>query len=247
MAIDAVDLRSFYGRPLGQVTRRILRAKLRARWDNVSGMRVLGFGYATPFLGQFRDEAERVFAFMPAPQGVILWPADGPPAAALVEEDMWPLPDAAVDRILVVHGLEAASSAADLLRECWRCLAPGGRLLAVVPHRRGLWARLDATPFGHGRPFSRMQFADLLRDAAFVPTLWQDALMFPPIEARLMLRSAVAFERLGGALWSPFAGALVVEATKEVRALVGPARRRAARIKSAPAPIPVGVTAPAPH
>lgn len=247
MAVDAVDLRDFYGRPLGQVTRRILRAKLRARWANLAGLRVLGFGYATPFLGVFRDEAERVFAFMPAAQGVILWPPDAPPAAALVDEDMWPLPDAAVDRILIVHGLERASSAGELLRECWRCLAPGGRLLAVVPHRRGLWARIDSTPFGHGSPFSRMQINLLLREACFAPILWQEALMFPPVEARLMLRSAVAFERVGGTMWAPFAGALLVEATKEVRALVGPARKRARRLAPAPAAIPVCTPAPAPH
>jgi hypothetical protein len=48
-----------------------------------------------------------------------------------------------------------------LLREVWRVLAPNGRLLAVVPNRRGLWARIDTTPFGHGRPFSRGQVTHL--------------------------------------------------------------------------------------
>ena len=44
-----------------------------------------------------------------------------------------------------------------MLREIWRVMASGGQLLAVVPNRRGLWARMDTTPFGHGRPYSRSQ------------------------------------------------------------------------------------------
>ncbi|HVV93383.1 MAG TPA: methyltransferase domain-containing protein [Hyphomicrobiales bacterium] len=246
MTVDVVDLRDFYGRPLGSVVRRILRTRLRLRWPDASGQRVLGFGYATPYLGLFREEAERVLAFMPAGQGVIPWPADKPPATALVEEDMWPLPDAAVDRILLVHGLEGASSAADLLRECWRCLAPGGRLLAIVPNRRGPWARIDTTPFGHGSPFSRLQLNQLLRESSFAPMAWEEALMFPPFNARLVLRSASAIERAGRVLWAPFAGALMVEATKEVRLLVASRRRRAQRMVLKPAPLPAGTPAPAP-
>ena len=47
--------------------------------------------------------------------------------------------------------LEMTNDPGTLLREAWRVLAAGGRLLVVVPNRRGLWARMDTTPFGHGR------------------------------------------------------------------------------------------------
>ena len=43
-----------------------------------------------------------------------------------------------------------------MLREVWRVLAPSGRLMAVIPNRRGVWTRTDTTPFGHGRPFTRL-------------------------------------------------------------------------------------------
>ena len=42
--------------------------------------------------------------------------------------------------------LEWSEKPRDLLRELWRVLAPNGRLLLVVPNRRGLWARVDTTP-----------------------------------------------------------------------------------------------------
>jgi alpha-ketoglutarate-dependent 2,4-dichlorophenoxyacetate dioxygenase len=49
---------------------------------------------------------------------------------------------------------------------------PEGRLLLIVPNRRGIWARLDSTPFGHGRPYSRGQLERLLGDALFTPLEW---------------------------------------------------------------------------
>lgn len=247
MPLDVVDLRDFYARPLGEIARRVLRAKLRARWPQTSGLRVLGVGFASPYLGVFRDEAERLLDFCPAQQGVIAWPEAPPHASALVEADMWPLPDAAVDRIVAIHALETSGAAGEVLQEAWRCLAPGGRLVVVAPNRRGPWAQSDATPFGHGRPFSRSQLTDLLREALFTPEGWDEALFMPPVERALVLRSALAFERFGARLWAPFAGVHIVEATKQVMRPL-PARS-ARRVKVAPTlrPSAVGVPAPAPR
>jgi SAM-dependent methyltransferase len=138
-----------------------------------------------------------------------------------------PLPDAAVDRVLLVHSLEMSQDAAALLREAWRVLAAGGRLLAVVPNRRGIWARTDTTPFGYGRPYSRSQITSLLRETWFTPTGWDEALYVPPIPRNWFLRTAVAWERTGATLSSPFAGVHIVEATKQVYRPV--AARRAKR------------------
>src|SRR5664279_2649525 len=99
-----------------------------------------------------------------------------PALSALVDENELPLPDNAVDRVLLVHALEMTHDPAVLLREAWRVLAAGGRLLVVVPNRRGLWARMDTTPFGHGRPYSRSQINQLLRETWFTPTGWSEAL-----------------------------------------------------------------------
>jgi SAM-dependent methyltransferase len=153
MSLDVVDLRNFYSQGLGIVARRFIGRGIRARWPDLHGYRLAGIGYATPYLGLFREEAERCLAFMPAAQGVIRWPTSRPALAALVEDTELPLTDSAVDRILLVHGLEMADDAIALLREAWRVLSPNGRLLAVIPNRRGLWARTDTTPFGYGRPY----------------------------------------------------------------------------------------------
>jgi SAM-dependent methyltransferase len=199
-------------------------------------LRVLGVGYATPYLGLFREEAERCLALMPAPQGVVRWPSTRPALAALVEEDELPLTDSAVDRVLLVHALEMSADPVELLREAWRVLAAGGRLLAVVPNRRGVWARLDTTPFGQGRPYSRTQITQLLRDTWFTPTGWGEALYVPPIPRSWFLRSAVAWERTGATLSAPFAGVHIVEATKQVYRPI-PARREKRRLVPALRPV----------
>src|SRR6516225_7080365 len=127
MSIDVVDLRNFYAQRLGVVARRFVGRGIRARFTDTRGMRMLGIGYPTPYLGLFREEAERCLAFMPAEQGVLKWPTARPTLAALVDEYDLPLPDASVDRVLLVHALEMSEDATALLREIWRVLNAGGR------------------------------------------------------------------------------------------------------------------------
>lgn len=234
--MDVIDLRNFYSQQLGVVARRFVGRGIRARWGDTRALRLLGVGYPTPYLGLFREEAERCLAMMPATQGVIRWPSTRPALAALVDEDELPLTDAAVDRVLFVHALEMSSDPTELLREAWRVLAAGGRLLAVVPNRRGLWARMDTTPFGQGRPYSRSQITQLLRDAWFTPTGWDEALYVPPIARNWFLRSAPAWERTGATLSAPFAGVHIVEATKQVYRAI-PVRREKRRLVPALQPV----------
>jgi SAM-dependent methyltransferase len=242
MYIDVVDLRAFYAERLGLVARRLIAQRLKERWPSCAGESLLGLGYATPYLKHLGEGAERVVAFMPATQGVVNWPREGPNAAALVAEDELPLPDASIGRVLLVHSLEIAAEERNQLREVWRVLAPGGRILLVVPNRRGIWARSEATPFGTGRPFGRTQLTMLLRDAMFSPLGWTEALAVPPFRHRSWIRSGAAWERVGRILWPAFAGVLIVEATKQLYQGIparAPARGRL-RPAMTPALIPPG-------
>src|SRR5580765_7810769 len=99
MSIDVVDLRDFYSNRLGAVARHFVGRGVRRRWTNTRELRVLGIGYATPYLGLFREEAERCLAFMPAAQGVVKWPTHRAGLAALVDGLDLPLPDSAGARI----------------------------------------------------------------------------------------------------------------------------------------------------
>lgn len=218
MTTDVLDLRAFYASRLGQMARRMLRRQVRAMWPDVRGLRVLGLGFATPFLSPFREEAERVLALMPASQGVLRWPAEGPGLVALAEDTELPLPDRSIDRVLIVHALESAEQVRALMREAWRVLDDGGRMMVVVPNRRGIWARLERTPFGNGRPYTPGQLSRLLRDNMFAPTQQRGALFMPPLRSRMLLRAAPAWEAVGVHWFQPFSGVLLMEAAKQIYA-----------------------------
>ncbi len=123
-----------------------------------------------------------------------------------------------MDRVLLVHALETSEQVGPMLKEVWRVLAGGGRLLIIAPNRRGIWARLDRTPFGSGRPYTMSQLSQLLRDELFTPVATGTALFMPPSRGRMMLRSARAWERVGVRWFPTFAGVVLVEATKQIYA-----------------------------
>jgi SAM-dependent methyltransferase len=218
MWTDAIDLRDFYASPLGRVARRMIGRRLRELWPDVRGLNILGLGYATPFLGVFRSEAQRVVAAMPAAQGVLHWPSEGAGLTSLVDEVSLPFPDRSMDRILVVHAIECAERTRPMMREVWRVLADGGRVLVVAPNRRGLWARFERTPFGHGRPYSPAQLSRGLREAMFTPYQTSTALYVPPVRSRMVLSSAAAWEQIGRRWFTSFAGVVMVEASKQIYA-----------------------------
>lgn len=221
-ALDAQTLREFYASPLGELSRMFVGRVIRARWANTTSLTVAALGYGLPYLDRFRGRSRRCIVLMLSQQGVVVWPEPEACASTLVWADMLPLPDASVDRLLVAHALEAVERPETLLEEAWRVIAPGGRVIVVVPSRRGIWARADGTPFGQGSPYSKGQLRELLNRAVLSPIFWGEALYFPPLTKKYVLRFAPALERLGAALSLPFAGVHIVEATKQVQRPVGP-------------------------
>ncbi len=227
MPSDVIDLRDFYLTGLGQVARRMIRRAIRRIWPDLRGMRLLGIGYATPFLSAVSAETERTVALMPASQGVLGWSLDGRNLVALADEGELPFADYSIDRVLLAHALELSEPTGPMMKEIWRVLAGGGRLLIVAPNRRGIWARLDRTPFGSGRPYTMSQLSHLLREEMFTPVETDTALFIPPAGRRMILRSAPAWERIGKRWFPRFAGVVLIEATKQIYAK--PAAARAPR------------------
>jgi SAM-dependent methyltransferase len=218
MWLDVVDLRDFYATALGRLVRRLIGRHVRDIWSDLRGQRVMGLGFATPYLPILRGEAERVLAVMPAGQGVLRWPEDAPALVCLSEESTLPLPDRAIDRLLIVHGLEAGAEPRALLRECWRVLADGGRIIVVVANRNGLWARFEPSPFAHGRPYSLGQLTRLLREGLFAPRQTAKALFMPPVLWRVFGSWAGALDRFGARWFPTLAGVHIVEAEKQIYA-----------------------------
>jgi SAM-dependent methyltransferase len=240
MHLDVHSLREFYYRSqLGRAAQKGVRDRVVERWGNVRGLSVAGYGFAVPLLRPFLSKAERVIGLMPAPQGVMHWPADGPNHSVLCDEARWPVANDSIDRLVLMHGLETSDHPMALLDEAHRALAPQGRALIVVPSRGGMWARSDKTPFGHGRPYSRGQIERLLSEGGFVATGHTSALFFPPSSRRFWMRSARGLERLGHR-WGleRMGGVLIVEAvrrdTAAPRGLKAAARRPLSVLEGVP-------------
>lgn len=227
MHLDVLDLRNFYYRSaLGRSAQAVMRAELKTLWPNVASETVVGFGFAAPLLRPFLQDARRVISLMPGPQGVMPWPAGRPNISVLCEDTLWPLGTGQADKLLVLHGLETSENPTALLEECWRVLHPGGKVIFMVPNRSGLWSGSDSTPFGYGRPYSFRQLDAQLRRHKFVTERSLSTLYQPPSHKRLWRKFGNLVEKTGHKvpLLAP-GGVLIVEASKQLRAPVGPGER----------------------
>lgn len=218
MRVDILDLQKFYASPLGEAAARQIARGTAELWPDLAGETVVGIGYAPPLLDAVRGSArpDRAIAVMPAAQGPTHWPVEGPNLTALAHESHLPLADRSVDRVILVHALENADALAPFLREVWRVLTDGGRLLAIVANRRGLWCRADHSPFGHGRPFTSRQLKRALGAAMFEAEQETMALYALPTRRALGVWSADAMERFGRR-WTPqFGGVVMIDARKSL-------------------------------
>ncbi|WP_272003899.1 class I SAM-dependent methyltransferase [Roseovarius sp. ZX-A-9] len=241
MHLDVQELRNFYYRSaLGRAAQKTVREQLLEFWPEAKGQTVVGFGFAVPFLRPYLADARRVIALMPGPQGVINWPQGMPNVSVLCDETLWPLETGHVDKLLVIHALEASDQPSELLEECWRVLGPGGSAMFVVPNRAGLWSRSDRTPFGSGRPYSQIQLETQLKAHNFLPERHVTTLYQPPSARPFWRKTAGMWERMGGSLSIIAAGGvLMVEASKRVQAPTG---RLKAKVRK-----PLEVLKPAPE
>ena len=240
---DVIALRDFYRTPLGQHVAGQMHPHMTRFWqadaNSINVMVGYGIGWLPP-TAEYHDLLDHLFSLMLAKSGVIEWPDIGPGRSSLVDSHALPLPDVHVDRLLLAHALEFDSEPGRLLDECWRVLDGAGRLLVVVPNRRGLWARLEHTPFGHGRPYSSRQLRVLLETHGFVPKRTYRTLCLPPLHNRVMIRFAATIERLGQRWWPALGGVLLVEAEKKLYAAAGnTSKLRRRRAGTAPALVTV--------
>jgi len=226
MALDARDAAGFYATTLGRLAAVQLRQTLGELWPDTAGLSILGLGYTGPYLHLWREQAGRCIAAAPQQMGAAAWPAGRASLACVAEEDALPFPDLSFDRIFMVHGLEQADNARRCLREAWRLLKDDGRLIVVVPNRRGLWAYAESTPFGHGQPYSEGQLSRLLQGLFFQVERKTAALYAPPLAWRPALRAFWLFERFGPRLAPQIAGLTIAEASKDLLGII-PAKRRA--------------------
>ena len=231
MWMDIVDVQRFYASGLGQAAKRSIRRHIRTIWPDVRNLRLLSLGYAEPYLDLFTDEADCLLSAMPAGQGTFRingGSEDGksPGAVFLTNEASLPLPDRSIDRLLLVHCLESSSQVCPMMRELWRVLADGGRLLIIVPNRHSLWAQVERTPFAHGSPYSLGQLRRLLNETLYSLEHSRSALFLPPLGQGGLQRTFGMFDD-AGTRWLPhLGGVLLADTVKQIYAATPLTARR---------------------
>ncbi|MEX0299334.1 MAG: class I SAM-dependent methyltransferase [Kordiimonas sp.] len=236
MRPDVLSIHRFYESPLGQKAAGVIGERMLGFLPRMSGMTTVGLGYALPFLDLYSaeetgDVTTRTLAFMPDRQGVCHWPSMENCRSSLVDPFHLPLADSSVDRLLLVHALEHAHKPTHMLREVWRVLAPGGQVLVIVPNRLRTWSAAEATPFGHGKPYSKGQLFRLMTDQMLPPDDWCTVLMLPPFQWRGAPRFMNMGERVIRKLGNNLGGALIVCARKQV---YGALPKQASKVRGVP-------------
>ncbi len=218
---DVGRLAAFYATPLGRRVAAILKRRLRRRLGTLVGRGVALVGFGAPLIAGLCERAAWNVQLIPAGLGVIA----ATPRAVLAAETALPLADEAVDVVILLHALEAVPDPDALMREIWRVMRPEGRMVAILPRRASLWARVARTPFGYGRPWRQREIATLLAERCFLVTGNERILRFPPFAPASL--PALAIERMADALHLPFGGLLLVTAVKRLAQPlpVMPARR----------------------
>ncbi len=228
MFCDLSELRDFYETRLGRVVKAVLRRKLQAWWPSMTGECIVSLGYAIPLLRPLQQQTTQIFAIMPAGQGVIGWPREGPYRSALAYEGELPLPDNSVNALILMHAFEHTDNLQFMLEECWRVLTGNGCLVVIVPNRRSLWAHLERTPFGQGNTFRIGHIKRLLRIHRFTPIRYDSALYMPPFRNGLSLKAAEIWEKFGSRWLPDIAGVYMIEARKRLYAPIRFQKRRGA-------------------
>ena len=215
---DVTEIIKFYEKTqLGGFVKSELSSRIAKIWPDISNLTIIGYGFTPPVCEQFFEKASRIICLMPARQGVVSWPSEGPNQSVLTHESQWPLATGIANRVIIMHGIETSLNVVAVLEECWRVLAPEGRALVIVPNRTGLWSRSDLTPFGAGRPFSASQLEMILGNIRFGVTHTEMALFGLPSQRKFWIQSSPFFEKFGKKAPFWFAGGvLLVEVHKRV-------------------------------
>ena len=217
---DVITLRQFYATPFGEGTRELIAASLLNFWPQAKDESILGIGFTTPYLEPYIAQSASTIVCMPAQQGAAYWPPSSNNRVFLSHESELPLSESSINRILLLHSVENSEQLAGMIKNIYRVLTPGGRVLAIVPNRLGLWARSSRSPFGYGRPFSMAQLRELMGEHEFTVTRSSSALFIPPTHMRIVWRFAKNIEKIGKILCPFIGGVLLIEAEKQLYASI---------------------------
>ena len=213
-SVDCEQLKTFYETPLGMHVQQALYAAIRSFWPQTKGQRILGVGYAGPFLEPYVNEAQLVALLAPQRFGAFPWPHPEANRVTLADPSSFPFSGGSFDKILVIHALEGNEPFPfqPLLEECARTLVPGGKVLVCAANGTGSWSHLDKTPFGKGQCFTSRRLMRALQMCDLTPLHVKYSLFMPPVNSRFLLNLSPQIEPWSNGPLRKMSGVVLVEA-----------------------------------
>lgn len=215
-----VQLKQFYATRMGESVAALLSKTIRRLWPGIPGDSMLVIGYGIPYVVPYFSQAAPLVVAMPAEQGAVAWPSGSPNHVILAHDGELPFQTNSINRVFLIHSIEYSEHLNAMMQEVWRVLAPGGRVLAVVPNRVSFWSNSSKTPFGFGRPFNVLQLRGLFMSHQFTITQSTNALFAPPFITRASASLGRKIETVGNILWWFLGGVLIMEAEKQLYASI---------------------------
>lgn len=214
---EVATFQHFYDSAAGQAVRSRIEEKIALLWPDLTEETLLGLGYPGPYVERFRGSSNTVALCMPAAQGITYWPDKGHNQACLVQESCLPFRDNSIHRVIIAHTLEYTEHPKAVMREIWRVLAPGGKLLLIVPNRLSIWAHMGKTPFASGHAFHMFEITAMMQETLFLPCYTASLLFTPAVFPTLMMKASL-LENLGTIWLQPFGGVVLAEGEKQLYA-----------------------------
>lgn len=211
------DIKSFYSTPLGELVHLYVQDVINS-FLNVEQNTILTLGFPIPYLKEKWFKTNQFLIFMPASLGGMTWPTPEKSRTAVVNELSLPLPNQSVDLLLVIHSLEFTSNPKAFMKEVDRILKIDGKVLLIVPNKRGVWGHLENTPFGYGQSFSMQQMTRLLSDQNFKTVKQERFLYFPPSQSLYTQSFFAPMEMIGSYLAPNLSGLNAILAEKRAYA-----------------------------
>lgn len=197
--MNIIDLQRFYLSPQGQEAAKYIKQKLANLCPRLASQTppdkcaktLLAIGYTSPFVNPKNSDFNPLISLMPDYLGgEYQLNRNQQNITCIAREKNLPFGDNSIDYVLIMHVLEFSRNPEACIAEAWRVLNHDGKLLLAVPARRGLWARRENTPLGHGHPFSERQMRQLLVLQGFGKIKCARALYWPPQSGKFSPRLA---------------------------------------------------------
>jgi len=228
-------LSDFYAGDCGKLAAKLIGEQIAALWPDLKGMRVLAVGWPFPYL-EYLQSAAHVLVATPhftAAETALLQEKYGAAAIVSLTEDHLPFYTRSFDRILSIHGCEYSANFTDFFGKAEKLLKNDGRIIAAIPNSCGLWCGKSAAPFSGGRRVTEARITAVLENSGFAQEYHGQALAFPPLQNKKLLRWAEKWEKTGRFLMPFFCGVHICEARKHI--LSGAALKPEKRAATAPA------------